>query len=103
MNLNEIQNKIKEIITSSLWSRIFYWNNIVVFIGELKAIVETLISKNEQLAQEKHLGDEKTSRLETDYRTEQKLKEKLETEIEILKNKIDVLLPLKSKNIEGIE
>ena len=100
MNLNEIQNKIKEIITSSMWSRIFYWNNIVVFMGELKAIMENVIPKNDQLEKEKHLGDDKISRLETDYRTEQKLKEKLETEIEILKNKLDVLLPLKSKNIE---
>jgi len=100
MQLKEIQNKINSVIKTSIWSRLFYWNKIIVFIGELKAIIENLVSINEKMAHEKQSSDEQFSKIDTDYRTEKKIKERLETEIEILKNKIDVLLPLKNKNIE---
>ncbi len=100
MDLKETQNKIKTIVSSSIWTRIFYWKHMLVLLGEIKTIFENTMSNHEQVSKDKQLLDNKILEIETEYKTEKKLKEKLETEIEILKNKIDLLAPLKVKNIE---
>ena len=100
MNLTDIQNKITTIISSSIWKRIFYWNQITGLIGELKAVFENTASENEKMQLDQKNLAEKINNLEAEYKTEKNIKEKLETEIAILKNKIDLLSPLELKNTE---
>ncbi|MBJ04522.1 MAG: hypothetical protein CMP65_01290 [Flavobacteriales bacterium] len=100
MQLQDLQKKINKITQSSIWHRIFYWNNIILIIGELKAVIDNLFVNNETMVNERASFNEQIQKLDTDFRTEKKIKEKLENEIEILKNRIDLLLPLKTKNVE---
>ena len=93
MNLTDIQNKITTIISSSIWQRIFYWNQITGLIGELKAVFENTASENAKMQLDQKNLVEKINNLEAEYKTEKNIKEKLETEIAILKNKIDLLSP----------
>ena len=59
MSLNEIQNKINKITSSSILSRIFYWRKIMMVMGELKTMIETMFSTNEDISkQKKSLEDE---------------------------------------------
>ena len=100
MNLNEVQHKIKTIISASIWKRIFYWNDISVLIGELKAVFENTSFEKEKIESDKTILMEKVNELESEYKTEKKIKERLETEIEILKNRIELLSPFELKNTE---
>ena len=100
MEYSDIQEKLKSIIKSNFFSRLFYWSQITLKLGELSNIIESLIIKNSQTSNETELLNQKIINLETDYQTEKKINQKLETEIEIVKNKNELLNPLKLKNVE---
>jgi len=100
MTVNDINNKIKIIVSSSIWNRLFYWNRIMVLIGELKAVFEKNSLEKEKLESEKNQLTQRLHDIESDCKIEKKLKEKLETETEILKNKIALLTPFEVKNTE---
>ena len=100
MTSNDIQNKIKSIISASIWTRIFSWNKIMVMMGEIKNRITDLLENEEQVINTKHTLEKKIEELEINYKTEKTIKVKLETELEILKNKIELLSPLKVKNVE---
>jgi len=100
MNLNEIQNRINQITSSSILSRIFYWKKIMMVMGELKTMFETMFSTNEDISKQKKSLETELAEVKIEYKSEKKIKEKTEGDNEILKNKIDLLLPLKEKNTE---
>ncbi len=100
MEYSDIQEKLKSITKSNFFSRLFYWSQITLKLGELSNIIESLIIKNSQTSNETELLNQKIINLETDYQTEKKINQKLETEIEIVKNKNELLNPLKLKNVE---
>lgn len=100
MSLLDIQNKFEKIIKTSIWSRIFHWSKVTNLIGELQMLIQTSLRHHEQLSEKINILDNKMTELEIAYKTEQKLKEKSDNEIVILKNKIELLAPLKVKNIE---
>ena len=100
MEYSDVQEKLKSIIKSNFFSRLFYWSQITLKLGELSNIIESLIIKNSQTSNETELLNKKIIDLETDYQTEKKINQKLETEIEIVKNKNELLNPLKLKNVE---
>lgn len=100
MEYSDIQEKLKSITKSNFFSRLFYWSQITLKLGELSNLIESLIIKNSQTSKETELLNQKIIDLETDYQTEKKINQKLETEIEIVKNKNELLNPLKLKNVE---
>ena len=69
-------------------------------MGELKTMIETMFSTNEDISKQKKSLENELSEVKIEYKSEKKIKEKIEGDNEILKNKIDFLLPLKAKNTE---
>ena len=96
----DLQNKIQEIISSSILIRLFFWGRITNKLGELFNELNRLIINTPKLETEIEKLESKIIELESDYKSEKKIKEKLETEIEILSNKIELLIPLKMQNTE---
>ena len=88
--------KIKKIISSSIFYRIFYWRNIVLMISEIKQFLEQSHQKEKKL----NLLEIEISELKSDYKAELKINENLKTKMKILENEKDLLAPLKIKNIE---
>ena len=76
------------------------WFSIITEMGEIKNMMTDLLQNEEQTINAKQALEEKIEELEINYKTEKTIKGKLETELEILKNKIELLSPLKVKNIE---
>jgi len=100
MDLLDIQNKIKKIINSSIFFRIFYWQSIVAIMGELKIIFENLSSNNKNIELKNETIASEISDLKVEYKSEQKINQELKTQIAILKKENELLSPLKTKNIE---
>ena len=100
MEYSDIQKKLKSITASNVFSRIFYWSQITLKLGELSNLIESLIIKNSQASNNAESLNQKILALEANYQTEKKINQKLETEIEIVKNKNELLNPLKLKNVE---
>ena len=100
MKYSEIQEKLQSIISSSIFSRLFFWSKITLKLGELSNLIESLIINNSQISLELENLNKKVLDLETNFQTEKKINQKLETEIEIVKNKNELLNPLKLKNTE---
>ena len=100
MNYSEIHKKLKSITASSIFSRLFRWSRITLKIGELSNLIENLVINNSRISNELENLKHKLLDLETNFQTEKKINQKLETEIEIIKNKNELLNPLKLKNTE---
>ena len=104
MNYSEIQeklkSKLKSITASSIFSRVFLWSQITLKLGELSNLIESLVINNSQISSELESLKQKMVDVETNFQTEKKINQKLETEIEIIKNKNELLNPLKLKNTE---
>ena len=95
MNYTDIE-KIKKIISSSIFDRIFYWKNIIIRLTELKTSIEKQGEAEEKInVLEKEYYD-----IKSDYKAELKISENLKTKIQILENEKEILAPLKIKNIE---
>ena len=59
MEYSDIQEKLKSIIKSNFFSRLFYWSQITLKLGELSNIIESLIIKNSQTSNETELLNKK--------------------------------------------
>lgn len=98
MTLLDLENKIKRIITSSIWTRIFFWNRLVFDITDLKQYVSDIFTQKESLEKEMNVVKQKLLELEVEIKTIKVTKEKTETELDVLKHQ--VLNPLKLKHAE---
>ena len=52
MKYSEIQEKLQSIISSSIFSRLFFWSKITLKLGELSNLIESLIINNSQISLE---------------------------------------------------
>ena len=95
MNYTDIE-KIKKIISSSIFDRIFYWKNIIIRLTELK----TSLEKKKETEEKINVLEKEYYDLKSDYKAELKISENLKTKIQILENEKEILAPLKIKNIE---
>tara|TARA_B100000579_G_scaffold341511_1_gene293358 strand:+ start:9278 stop:10474 length:1197 start_codon:yes stop_codon:yes gene_type:complete len=95
MNYTDIE-KIKKIISSSIFDRIFYWKNIIIRLTELK----TSIEKQKETEEKINVLEKEYYDLKSDHKAELKISENLKTKIQILENEKEILAPLKIKNIE---
>ena len=100
MSLIDIKNKIEKIINYSIFSRIFYWKNIAVIMGEIKILFENAYNEGQDNKNKKETIEQELSELKIDYKTELKINQELKVQIEILKKENDLLSPLKIKNVE---
>jgi len=100
MYIAEIQNKIQKILNASLWSRIFYWQSIVVIITELKMLLENTFSNYENTSAQKETIEKELSELKINYQAQQTNYEDLKNQIKILIKEKEILTPLKIKNVE---
>ena len=95
MDYTDIE-KIKKIISSSIFDRIFYWKNIIIRLTELK----TSIEKQEETEEKINVLEKEHYDLKSEHKAELKISENLKTKIQILENEKEILAPLKIKNIE---
>ena len=69
MTLLDLENKIKRIITSSIWTRIFFWNRLVFDITDLKQYVSDIFTQKESLEKEMNVVKQKLLELEVEIKT----------------------------------
>ena len=100
MYLDEIQNKIQKILNASLWSRIFYWQSIIVIITEIKMILENTFSNYDNARNQKESIERELSDLKINYQAQQQNYEDVKNQIKILIKEKEILTPLKIKNVE---
>ena len=100
MELRDLQNRLQKIIDSSIWSRIFSWQSIVMKVTEIKMLIENRLSNYEKTIEQADFMKQEISELKINYQAQQKINDDLKTQVQILKNEKEVLAPLKIKNIE---
>ena len=100
MDFLELSKKIKSISNSSFLSRLFFWSKITLSLGEIANYVENLVNATTKSLNDNEVLSKKIIELESNYNTEKKINHKISTELEILKNRNDLLSPLKIKNTE---
>ena len=100
MDFLELSKKIKSISNSSFLGRLFFWSKITLNLGEIANYVENLVNTTTKSLNDNEVLSKKIIELESNYNTEKKINHKISTELEILKNRNDLLSPLKIKNTE---
>ena len=100
MDINEIQNKIQKILNASLWSRVFYWQSIIIIITEIKMLLENTFSNYDNTSAQKETMEKELSELKINYQAQQRNYEDLKNQITILIKEKEMLTPLKIKNVE---
>ena len=97
MDFLELSKKIKSISNSSFLARLFSWSKITLSLGEITNYVENLVNTTNKNISDNEVLNKKIIELESNYNTEKKINHKISTELEILKNRNDLLSPLKIK------
>mgnify|MGYP001225921652 CR=1 FL=1 len=100
MEFSDIQNKLTKIINTSILYRLFYWKSIALKIGSIIGQMQKLTSDWQKDMEDYQQLKYDFSEIKINYKSEEKINEKLTNEIKILKNKVDVLTPLEMKNNE---
>ena len=100
MNFSDIQNKMKKIINTSVFYRIFSWKSIAMEIGEILGSMKVSEDSYQSIKEDYSQLKNDFSELKVNYKASEKTNQDLKNRVAILEKEKELLSPLKIKNNE---